>query len=64
MQKLSKIPLTAQPSAKFTYGPSTDILGYLIEKLTNMNLFTERIFLNLLKYIQLDLMCTDVKPKN
>ncbi len=38
MEVLSKMPLTSQPGEKFTYGPSTDILGYLIEKLTNMDL--------------------------
>ncbi|WP_430409391.1 serine hydrolase domain-containing protein [Kordia sp.] len=40
MQQFSKMPLTAQPGEKFTYGPSTDILGYLIEKLTNKDLET------------------------
>ena len=47
MQKLSKMPLTALPGEKFTYGPSTDILGYLIEKLTKESLesyFDEHIF--------------------
>jgi len=38
MQNLSKMPLAEEPDTKFTYGPSTDILGYLIEKLTNKNL--------------------------
>lgn len=40
MKKLSQMPLVAQPGSKFTYGPSTDILGYLIEKLTNTDLET------------------------
>ncbi len=40
MQNLSNMPLTAEPGTKFTYGPSTDILGYLIEKLTNTDLET------------------------
>ncbi len=47
MLKLSKMPLTAQPGERFTYGPSTDILGYLIEKLTNKDLesyFNEHLF--------------------
>lgn len=40
MNDLSSIPIIHQPGKKFTYGPSTDILGYLIETVTNQNLAT------------------------
>lgn len=40
MKDLSSMPIVHQPGEKFTYGPSTDILGYLIEIVTNQNLET------------------------
>lgn len=40
MKDLSSMPIVHQPGEKFTYGPSTDILGYLIEVVTNQNLET------------------------
>ncbi len=36
--KLAKRPLMFDPGEKFTYGLNTDILGYLIEKLSGKNL--------------------------
>ena len=36
--KLAKLPLLHDPGEKFTYGMNTDILGYLIEVLTDMSL--------------------------
>ncbi|WP_438426304.1 serine hydrolase domain-containing protein [Aquimarina macrocephali] len=47
IKKMSSIPLVSQPGEQFTYGPSTDILGYLIEKVSNTTLetyFKEHIF--------------------
>lgn len=47
IKKLSQMPLVAQPGEKFTYGPSTDILGYFIERLSNIDLetyYVENIF--------------------
>ena len=40
MKDLSSMPIVHEPGEKFTYGPSTDILGYLIETVTNQNLET------------------------
>ena len=36
--KLKGIPLVSQPGEKFTYGVSTDVLGFLIEKVSGMPL--------------------------
>lgn len=47
MKKLAKLPLAHQPGEKFTYGLSTDLLGYLVEVLSGTNLdefFKKRIF--------------------
>ncbi len=47
MQKISKLPLIHEPGEKFTYGLSTDILGYLVEVLSGKNLeeyFRSEIF--------------------
>jgi CubicO group peptidase (beta-lactamase class C family) len=38
MQKISKLPLIHEPGEKFTYGLSTDILGYVVEVLSGKNL--------------------------
>ena len=37
IRKLIKIPLTSQPGEKFTYGVSTDVLGYLVERVSGMS---------------------------
>jgi len=37
VEKLKKIPLTSQPGEKFTYGVSTDVLGFLVEKVSGMS---------------------------
>ncbi|MCS6967016.1 MAG: serine hydrolase [Cytophagales bacterium] len=45
--KLAQLPLMHEPGEQFTYGLSTDVLGYLIEKVSGMTLsefFTKRIF--------------------
>jgi CubicO group peptidase (beta-lactamase class C family) len=47
MQKIARLPLIHEPGEKFTYGLSTDILGYLVEVLTGQSLedfFMNRIF--------------------
>lgn len=47
MKKLGPLPLFHQPGEKFTYGLNTDLLGYLIEVVSQMPLdrfFNERIF--------------------
>lgn len=47
MEKLGRLPLMHQPGEKFTYGLNTDVLGYLVEKVSGMALdkfFKERIF--------------------
>jgi CubicO group peptidase (beta-lactamase class C family) len=47
VQKLSRIPLLYQPATTWHYGVSTDVLGYLIERLSGKKLdvfFKERIF--------------------
>lgn len=47
MQKISKLPLIHEPGEKFTYGLSTDILGYVVEVLSGKNLeeyFRSEIF--------------------
>ncbi len=47
MQKIARLPLIHEPGEKFTYGLSTDILGYLIEELSGQSLedfFMIRIF--------------------
>ncbi|MEJ7609159.1 MAG: serine hydrolase [Bryobacteraceae bacterium] len=36
VQRLTKIPLTAQPGEKFNYGVNTDVLGYLVEVVSGM----------------------------
>ena len=38
MKKIANLPLAHQPGEKFTYGLSTDILGYLVEELSGMSL--------------------------
>ncbi|WP_271782312.1 serine hydrolase domain-containing protein [Aquimarina algiphila] len=40
IDKMGSVPLVHQPGKQFSYGPSTDILGYLIEKLSNTSLET------------------------
>jgi CubicO group peptidase (beta-lactamase class C family) len=47
MKRLATLPLQHQPGEKFTYGLNTDLLGYLVEKVSGMNLaqfFQQRIF--------------------
>ena len=47
MKKLGKLPLMHQPGEKFTYGLNTDLLGYLVEVISGMNLdqfFRTKIF--------------------
>lgn len=47
MKKLARLPLAHQPGEKFTYGLSTDLLGYLVEVLSGTSLdvfFRKRIF--------------------
>lgn len=47
MTRLGKLPLMHQPGAKFTYGLNTDLLGCLIEVISEMSLeqfFKTRIF--------------------
>jgi CubicO group peptidase (beta-lactamase class C family) len=38
IKKLAKLPLMHQPGGKFSYGLSTDVLGYLIEVVSKMSL--------------------------
>lgn len=47
MKILGGLPLMHQPGEKFTYGLNTDLLGYLVEVISGMNLdefFRKRIF--------------------
>lgn len=47
IDKLSEIPLLHQPSTKWHYSVSTDVLGYLVQKISGQSLdkfFKERIF--------------------
>jgi CubicO group peptidase (beta-lactamase class C family) len=47
IEKLSEIPLLYQPSTKWHYGVSTDVLGYIVEKISGQPLdkfFKQRIF--------------------
>jgi CubicO group peptidase (beta-lactamase class C family) len=47
MQKIAAMPLLHEPGDAFTYGLSTDILGYLVETVSGMSLeefFLKRIF--------------------
>jgi CubicO group peptidase (beta-lactamase class C family) len=47
MNRLGKLPLMHQPGAKFTYGLNTDLLGCLVEVISEMSLeqfFKTRIF--------------------
>ena len=47
IDKLAKLPLAAQPAADWRYGPSVDIQGYLVEKLSGQPLdqfLSRRIF--------------------
>jgi CubicO group peptidase (beta-lactamase class C family) len=47
MEKLGRLPLMHQPGEKFTYGLNTDVLSYLIEKVSGIPLdvfFKQRIF--------------------
>ncbi len=47
MKKLGALPLSHQPGEKYTYGLSTDVLGYLVEVISGLSLnqfFQERIF--------------------
>lgn len=37
VEKLKNIPLTSQPGEKFTYGVSTDVLGFLVEEVSGMS---------------------------
>ena len=50
IQKLAKIPLLYQPGARWKYGRSSDVLGYLVEVISGKPLdqfFKERIFIPL-----------------
>ena len=50
VQKISTVPLYYEPGSTFEYGFSTDILGFLVEKLSGKTLrefFVEKIFLPL-----------------
>jgi CubicO group peptidase (beta-lactamase class C family) len=38
IDKLSKLPLAAQPGSDWRYGPSVDIQGYIVEKLSGQKL--------------------------
>jgi len=38
IDKLAKLPLAAQPGADWRYGPSVDIQGYIVEKLSGQTL--------------------------
>ncbi len=38
IEKLAKLPLAAQPGTDWRYGPSVDIQGYLVEKLSGQTL--------------------------
>jgi CubicO group peptidase (beta-lactamase class C family) len=38
VKKLAKLPLTHQPGEKWTYGLSSDVLGYLVEVVSGMTL--------------------------
>jgi CubicO group peptidase (beta-lactamase class C family) len=47
IDKLAKLPLSFQPGKDWRYGPSVDIQGYLIEKMSGQGLdefFAERLF--------------------
>jgi CubicO group peptidase (beta-lactamase class C family) len=47
MKELAKLPLLHQPGAHFTYGLNSDLLGFLIEKMSGQTLesfFNTRIF--------------------
>jgi CubicO group peptidase (beta-lactamase class C family) len=47
INKLATLPLAHQPGQRFTYGLNTDVLGYLVEKVSGESLdrfFKERIF--------------------
>jgi CubicO group peptidase (beta-lactamase class C family) len=47
IDKLAKLPLSFQPGKDWRYGPSVDIQGYLIEKMSGRGLdefFAERLF--------------------
>jgi CubicO group peptidase (beta-lactamase class C family) len=47
VQRLNRIPLAAQPGAKFEYSVSTDVLGALLEEVSGMSLetlFQRRVF--------------------
>jgi CubicO group peptidase (beta-lactamase class C family) len=47
MQKIATVPLVHEPGEMFTYGLSTDILGYLVETVSGQsldNFFRTRIF--------------------
>lgn len=47
VEKLAALPLTHEPGAAWTYGLSTDVLGYLVEVVSGQTLdafFHERIF--------------------
>jgi CubicO group peptidase (beta-lactamase class C family) len=50
IQKLARLPLAFQPGTRWQYGLSTDVLGYIIEKISGKPLnvfFKERIFIPL-----------------
>jgi CubicO group peptidase (beta-lactamase class C family) len=50
MQKIATVPLVHEPGEMFTYGLSTDILGYLVETVSGQsldNFFRTRIFVPL-----------------
>jgi CubicO group peptidase (beta-lactamase class C family) len=47
VDKLAKLPLASQPGANWAYGPSVNIQGYIVEKLSGTSLdryFQEHIF--------------------
>jgi CubicO group peptidase (beta-lactamase class C family) len=40
IDKLARLPLAVQPGSDWRYGPSVDIQGYIIEKLSGQSLDT------------------------
>ena len=38
IDKLAKLPLAVQPGSDWRYGPSVDIQGYIVEKLSGQSL--------------------------
>ncbi|ASZ09368.1 serine hydrolase [Mesoplasma chauliocola] len=65
IEKINNIPISCKPGSEWIYGMNIDILGGIIEKITNtkLNAFLEKRVFNPLKMFDTDFKVKDLKRK-